>query len=227
MKIAVISDIHQSIYWRYILKQIDNYDKIVFLGDEFDTWTNKWPLQMDNAENIITFKKDNPEKVDLCWSNHAISYFLHERCSGYQAEHAIDITEFYNRNKALYNVVYAYDNWLFSHGGISEQWMRCCGIKSVHEINQMFRERPAFFRWVGPDGFGNNPNEGPLWIRPSALIRNKAPGYHQVAGHTENEQPQIVKKFNLIFVFCDTHAHNYLTVVDTQDNFVEFIDLSE
>jgi hypothetical protein len=225
MKIAIICDIHQSIFWRKIIDQENEFDKIIFLGDEFDTWRNKWPLQMNNAENIITFKKNNPEKVDLCWSNHAISYFLDERCSGYQAEHAIDITGFYNRYKELYNAIYIYDNWIFSHGGVSAKWMQCCGIKNVYEINQLFRERPDFFRWVGPNGYGNNSNEGPLWIRPPALINNHVTGYNQTAGHTENIQPGIIRKHKQIFVFCDTPSHNYLTVLDTQNKSVEFVNL--
>jgi len=222
MKIAIISDIHQSVFWRQIIEKKADYDRIIFLGDEFDNWDNKWPFQMINAKNIITFKKENPDKVNLCWSNHAISYFLDERCSGYQAEHSLDITDYYNKNKDLFNVVYIYDNWIFSHGGVSAKWMQHCGIKDIHEINQLFRERPNFFKWVGPDGYGNNAKEGPLWIRPEALINNHVAGYNQAAGHTEHIQLRIIRKFNQIFVFCDNPHHNCLTVLDTVSNAVEF-----
>ncbi|MCL2806249.1 MAG: hypothetical protein FWD26_09950 [Treponema sp.] len=225
MKVAVICDIHQSVFWRKIINQKDDFDKIIFLGDEFDHWTNVWPFQMDNALEIISFKNSNPQKVDLCWSNHATSYYLDEKCSGYQHEHAIDIKEFYMNNKSLYNAVYVYDNWIFSHGGVSAKWMQCCGLTDVNEINTLFKKRPNFFRWVGPDGYGNNSNEGPLWIRPEALINNRVIGYNQVTGHTENVQPKIIRKYKQIFVFCDTQNHNYLTVLDTKTNNVEFINL--
>jgi len=223
MKIAIISDIHQTTYWEKIIDQVNDYDKIIFLGDEFDCWENKWPLQINNAENIIKFKMANPEKVDLCWSNHATSYFLDEKCSGYQGEHAINIKCFYKKYKDLYNVIYIYDNWIFSHGGVSKKWMNYCRIKDLNEINQLFKERPNFFRWVGPDNYGNNPNEGPLWIRPEALINNHISGYNQVTGHTENVQPKIVKKYKQIYVFCDTFKHNYLTILDTKINSVDFL----
>jgi len=225
MKIAVVSDIHQSVYWRHLIEQVNNFDKIIFLGDEFDYWKNKWPFQMNNAENIITFKKSYPEKIDLCWSNHAISYFLDERCSGYQYERAVDIKEFYVKYKELYNVVYIYDNWIFSHGGVSAKWMRSCRIDNLNEINQLFKEKPNFFKWVGPDSYGNNSNEGPLWIRTDALITNHIQGYSQAVGHTENIQPRIVKKYKQLFVFCDTAEHNYLTIIDTKTNNVEFVNL--
>jgi len=225
MKIAIISDIHQSIYWRKIIERMDDYDKIIFLGDEFDSWSNRWPFQMNNAENIITFKKSFPEKVDLCWSNHAISYFLNERCSGYQGEHAVDIYEFYKKHEEFYRVIYIYDGWIFSHAGVSEKWMKYCGINELNEINQMFRENPKFFMWIGPDNFGNNANEGPLWIRPEALIANRVPGFNQAAGHTEGVEPKTFKENGQVFLFCDTYEHNFLTVLDTEKNETEFINL--
>jgi len=226
MKIAVISDIHQTTHWKNIITRQNDFEKIIFLGDEFDTWQSKWPEQIRNAEEIINFKKKNGEKVDLCWSNHAISYYLDEQCSGYQDKHAIIIREFYSEYKNFYNAAYIYDNWIFSHAGVSAKWMKRCGINDVNEINRLFIDRPSFFRWVGPDGYGNNSDEGPLWIRPEALITNSVAGFNQAAGHTENIQPKIIKKIKQLFVFCDTHDHNYLTIVDTDNDFVEFENLA-
>jgi len=225
MKVAVVSDVHQTDYWRKIISQKDDFDKIIFLGDEFDCWDNRWPFQMNNAEDIVSFKKNSPEKVDLCWSNHAISYFLDERCSGYQNEHARDIKDFYNKYQELFNPIYIYDNWIFSHAGVSAEWMRRCGINELSEINPLFKGKPGFFRWTGPNDFGNNSNEGPLWIRPEALIINHVSKFNQVAGHTESIEPKITKKDKQIFVFCDTYEHNYLTVIDTENNSVDFINM--
>ena len=223
MKIAVISDIHQSVFWRGIIDKKDDFEKIVFLGDEFDCYENEWPFQMINAENIISFKKSCPEKVDLCWSNHAVSYFLDERCSGFQRGHAAEIKEFYIKNKDLFNVIYIYDNWIFSHGGISAGWMKCSRINKLSEINQFFREKPGLFKWVGPDNYGNNPNEGPLWIRPESLIANHVPDFNQITGHTENNEPKVVKSNNQFLVFSDTYKHDFLTILETRDNSVEFV----
>jgi len=225
MKIAVISDIHQSEFWKKAVEQKDDFEKIIFLGDEFDTWSNDWPLQISNAEDIIAFKKANPGKVDLCWSNHATSYYLDERCSGYQSNHSAEIKAFYNRYKEFYNVVYIYNKWIFSHSGVSKVWIKNSGIKTVNDINQLFISSPNFFRWTGPDVSGNNANEGPLWIRPEALIGSYVQGFHQVAGHTENIQPRIVKKSGQMFVFCDTYDHNYLTIINTKNNSVQFTDM--
>jgi hypothetical protein len=225
MKIAVLSDIHQSEFWRKVVGQKDDFDRIIFLGDEFDCWENRWPFQIENAEAIIDFKEKNADKVDLCWSNHAISYFLNEKCSGFQKEYAFEIKEFYIKHKENYNPVYIYDKWIFSHAGVSVKWMKFNLIKELKEINQMFKDKPQIFKWTGPEGSGNNAVEGPLWIRPNALLGNFVPHYNQVVGHTENNKPVITKKNRLSFVFCDTYDHNNLTIVDTKKNIVEFIDL--
>jgi len=205
------------------MRMVDKFDKIIFLGDYFDSWKNKWPEQMNNACDIITFKERFPEKVDLCWANHDTSYYLDERCSGYQLEHAADIKDFFIKHKDQFEVVYIYDKWICSHAGVSEKWMSCAGIKTVEEINMLFKERPDYFRWVGPDGFGNNPNEGPLWIRPESLIVNAVKKYNQVVGHTElQDGPKVICNYKLKFVFTDTGKHNNLTIVDTETNEAKF-----
>jgi hypothetical protein len=223
MKIAILTDIHGTTYWRYAQKIIDDYDKVIFLGDYFDNWIPKWPEQMDNACNIIAFKKQYPEKIDLCWANHDTSYYLNENCSGYQEEHAKDIKFFFNRHKDLLNVVYIYDNWIFSHAGISAKWMSCSGIKTPEEINALFKERPNFFKWVGPNGYGDNPNEGPLWIRPPSLMKNAVKNYNQAVGHSEfHDGPKLVIKDEQKFVFTDTGEHNHFTYIDIKTDEVEF-----
>jgi hypothetical protein len=228
MKIAIITDIHGSTNWRAVMKMVDNFDKIVFLGDYFDSWTNKWPEQMNNACNILTFKKRYPEKIDLCWANHDTSYYLDERCSGYQMEHAIEIKEFFKRQKDQFEVVYVYDKWIFSHAGVSEKWMSFARIKTAEEINLLFKERPNYFRWVGPDSFGNNPNEGPLWIRPESLTINAVKNYNQAVGHTElQDGPKVISKNKLKFVFTDTRKHNHLTIIDTETNEVNFKNIDQ
>ena len=227
MKIAIITDIHGSTYWRVVMKMVDKFDKIIFLGDYFDAWINRWPEQMNNACDIITFKKSFPQKVDLCWANHDTSYYLDEQCSGYQFEYAIDIKEFFKKHKDQLEIVYIYDEWIFSHAGISAKWMSCAGIKTIEEINMLFKKYPDYFRWVGPDGFGNNPNEGPLWIRPESLITNAVKNYNQVVGHTElQDGPKIISKNKLKFVFTDTRKHNHLTIVNTETNEVTFVNIA-
>jgi predicted MPP superfamily phosphohydrolase len=219
MKICVIPDVHGSHHWEKIVPKKDNYDKIVFMGDYFDEWTNVWPDQMMNFCKILKFKKDY-DKVDILWGNHDTSYFLKEHCSGFQPLHKIEICSMLNRNQFHLRSIVEYDGWLFAHGGVSEQWMKKCGIKDIHNINNLFMERPNFFRWVGPNSFGNNLAEGPFWIRPEALIKTAVAGYNQVLGHTElSDSPKSLKSDNdTTLLFIDSNNHDHIIELETTTN---------
>ena len=216
MKICVIPDVHQSTHWKKA--NIDSADKVIFLGDYFDCWENKWPDQINNFLEIIQLKKRNPDKVDVLFGNHEISYFLNEQCSGFQFHHAIAIVKALMSASQYMQVAAVYDGWLFSHAGVSHKWMKCAGIQSVEEINELFIEKPDYFRWVGPDGFGNNENEGCLWIRIPALLKTAVKGYNQVVGHSELDELQFrISPYSKTKILCiDSHDHNNIIELNTE-----------
>jgi hypothetical protein len=96
--------------------------------------------------------------------------------------------------------------------------MRCAGIKDINEINQLFIENPNFFRWVGPNNYGNNANEGPLWIRPESLYKTSVKRYHQIVGHTEVDSLGYIKSlYSGMNVLCiDSRTHDHLILLDTE-----------
>jgi hypothetical protein len=102
--------------------------------------------------------------------------------------------------------------------------MRCAGIEDISEINPLFRERPNFFRWVGPNNYGDNANEGPLWIRPASLCKTSVKGYNQIVGHTEVDLLRYRKSpYSAMNILCiDSRTHDNLTLLDTETgNFEE------
>jgi hypothetical protein len=119
------------------------------------------------------------------WGNHDTSYWFDEHCSGFQAAHMFDINLLLRNASSIMQVVALIDGVIYAHGGVSRKWMKEAGIKSVEEINESFAVKSQHFRWRGPDPYGDNENEGPLWIRPRSLRKSAVPGYSQVVGHTE------------------------------------------
>jgi len=223
VKICALPDVHGSDNWRKASVLLDAFDKMIFLGDYFDAWENKWPSQMNNAKKIIQLKKEYPHKVFLCWGNHDTSYYLNEQCSGYQLEHAADIEEFLGNNKDLLESACVFDNWIFCHAGVSAAWMACAGIRKPEEISMLFKENPNYFRFVGPDMYGDNYNEGPLWIRPESLMPNAVQKYNQCVGHTEQGiSPAVMRKGGYQYVLTDTRKHDYITIIDTATDEVIF-----
>jgi predicted MPP superfamily phosphohydrolase len=222
LKIICIPDIHQSGHWRKLLEiDLNTIDKIVFLGDYFDCWKNEWPNQGRNFKNIIQFKKDAPDKIDVLFGNHDTSYLLDERCSGYQHHKAKDIKKMIENSMEFMQVISVYDNYIFSHAGVSCKWMKSPGTEDINGINQLFTERPDFFRWVGPDNYGDNYDEGPLWIRPASLSRTSVKEYNQIVGHSEVDLLRYHQSpysgMNLLFVDSPTHENIILLDTETGD----------
>jgi hypothetical protein len=218
MKIAVIPDIHGTHWWEKVVPIADRFDKVIFLGDYFDTWDPLWPDHIDNAYAIWKFKKENADKVNLLWANHDISYYLDERCSGFQFAHEFDIKDCIRiavRDKLL-QAAAIYDDFIFTHAGVSKEWMRCAGISDVAEINDLFIHRPNFFRWVGPNGYGDNINEGPFWIRPNSLLHSAVENWNQVIGHTENIRLEwMISQQNTKVLCIDSPMHSNVIELDT------------
>ena len=66
----VIGDIHGRTIWKDIIEK-ENPDKIIFLGDYVSTHDNiSSSQQINNLEEILAYKEDNPDKVILLRGNH-------------------------------------------------------------------------------------------------------------------------------------------------------------
>lgn len=71
----VIGDIHGRTIWKGIIEK-ENPDKVIFLGDYVSTHDNiSSTQQINNLEEILAYKEDNPDKVILLRGNHKINKF--------------------------------------------------------------------------------------------------------------------------------------------------------
>ena len=77
-KVLVLPDVHGREFWKKPCENIDDFDKVVFLGDyldpyDFDGITVK--MAIENFKQIIDFAKKNTDKVVLLLGNHDMPYF--------------------------------------------------------------------------------------------------------------------------------------------------------
>jgi len=228
-KVIVVPDSHGTEHWKRVKPHVEreDIDKIIFLGDYWDSFTKGYNAQLSNFNQIIRFKKRFPEKIELLWGNHETSYYHDERCSGFQHHHSFDIQEILRIYKNFFEIVFIIDNWIFSHGGVSGDWMRRTALKHPSEINQLFKERPAYFAWVGPDSSGNNQYEGPLWIRPGALREFALADWNFCVGHTELREevkkPVWLEHKTGKILLTDSGKHNCIFELDTITNEVNLL----
>lgn len=201
-----IGDIHGRNTWKDIVNaELDNVDKIIFVGDYFDSFNIPLQTQIENFKDILEFKNSYPDKVVLLTGNHDIHYIktLNERYSGYSYEYATIIE--YDCilpaiDRRLLQMCYIHDNIIFTHAGLTQTWLLLSGvIDSIYDdttdletkLNDLFFYTPNAFRFQShykfsrSDPYGNAIWQGPLWVRPDSLLKDKIAGYTQIVGHTE------------------------------------------
>lgn len=248
MKVLFIPDVHQTYEGlEYAKKHVDEVDKIVFGGDYVDNWesenwwtTNQNPLKVIDA--ILEFKEAHKDKVELLIGNHDVSYMTPcedgTHVSGHQWIHHAEIRNHLLKNSIEFKVGVELDGWVFSHAGFSSKWMDSLGKEVTKEnlietVNKMFTEQVTQIDWkgwgffldhCGFDGSGDDPDEGPVWIRPKSLAAHSL-FEKQVVGHTE---VNLIVNLPVGGIYvCDCHEHNIFGWIDTEKNTFTYKDFDE
>lgn len=131
MKVLVIPDVHGN--WEAALKNIaehkDEVEKVVVLGDyvdDFDESLNGKPM-VDGFNKLMEYKRAEPEKFEVLFGNHCASYLPQSRhaegVSGHHPEFAKDYLEMFSKNIDLINICCVVDGVLFSHAGVSRNFL--------------------------------------------------------------------------------------------------------
>lgn len=207
MKTCVIPDLHGRSDWKLITHR-ENPDRIIFLGDYFDSFDIKGVDQLNNFLDIIEFKKSSGKEVIMLIGNHDYHYFPEvgdTGTSGYQTRMAPSISYEMDENRHHLQMAYQFNEFLFSHAGVSSAFMDSVfGIDSwktetiVEQLNELFKYKPLTFGFGEAvsikklsylDPYGDNEEQSPIWIRPRSLmyanrytLRKKV---IQIVGHTQ------------------------------------------
>ena len=194
-----IGDIHGKDVWKQAtdgtIHHIDDFDKVIFVGDYVDSFHVPAVIQKRNLLDIIEFKKSYPDKVINLLGNHDVQYmhFPQYRCSGFQAPHAIDYTQIFRENRELFQLAYQIGNHLWSHAGVHRGWYNeCCkkyheghpGISLAAVLNHDYERNNHWIYSVGYLRGGSSDTGGPLWLDRRNLWKKPLTDYHQIVGHT-------------------------------------------
>lgn len=187
MRIIAIGDIHGRGVWETIVKQEQAADIIVFVGDYLDSFDVGIWEQIENMHRIFELA-ERDSRVRLLIGNHDFHYtrYADERYSGFKPVTFAHVSEFLSDafRRGFLSTVFREGDFLFSHAGVSNQWMTNCALQSVDDINFYVQHSPAALRFVGHDAYGDSPESSPIWIRPESLKRNRVDGLIHVVGHT-------------------------------------------
>ena len=128
--ILIIPDVHGRDFWIEPCSHIDEFDKVIFLGDYHDPY----PIQIDQEtsknrlrDELVPFVLQNREKCICLFGNHD-AYITGNHIAGrYDTLHAEEIKEYLKQLDL--KLVYKIDNYLFSHSGVLPKWLDLYNLK--------------------------------------------------------------------------------------------------
>lgn len=240
MKIIVIGDVHGKNCWKDIIPS--NYDKIIFLGDYLDSFTISKSDQISNFFDILSFKKDFPDKVVLLLGNHDMHYVDSKyKCSGFDMMLYMTLNLYFHSEKHLFQVAYQVRTKkrpiIFTHAGITRGWYtihapifkdlrmglirvygksKASSVTLASVLNAVYDSRHRdILNDCGSIREGLNDYSGPMWadVRETNIESYSLSGYDQIVGHTHVKEINRVDFKDSSITYCD--------VLDTKTEFLE------
>ncbi len=210
MKVLVIPDIHlkpEMFQQAAKLMKSEKVEQAVCLMDLADDWGKEFDIMLyeKTYDAAIAFADEFPNTL-WCYGNHDLSYQWHQLESGYSAmasytvqKKLIDLKEAVPENALKY--VHKIDNVLFSHGGVSDHFVKSKVLKSQYDDADKVID---LINGLGRTDMWDNGS--PIWLRPqkeySGATMYQSTHLLQVVGHTPMKQ--ITREQNLIS--CDVFS---------------------
>lgn len=200
MNVLTIGDIHGRPDWKTI--DFDQYDRVIFLGDYVDSHDLDDDIIFDNLVAIIEARLQHPNRITLLVGNHDVQYihFPKFSCSGYRPQMRQTLTALFAEHRSLFAMAYQQGNYLFTHAGISNKWLKQFLARTGHTpaemqggfdlaslINRNYQQTDDLLNLliaIGPDRGGSDPAGGPVWADRNETRRDYLAGFQQVVGHT-------------------------------------------
>ena len=135
-----------------------------------------------------------------------------ERYSGYQKGIGYSYGVLFENNLDLFQIAFETDTHIFTHAGLSKTWMKNNNCESVNDVNELWKYQPRKFQFTGRDPYGNDKTQGPLWIRPEALLDDFWGNKIQVVGHTMKETITTLEKEGNKLIIIDNYKKEVLTL---------------
>ncbi|GHV65002.1 hypothetical protein FACS1894199_04590 [Bacteroidia bacterium] len=208
--IIAIGDIHGLNYWQKVVKENPN-SKYVFLGDYLDPNADmSHDLLIDNLQQIVQFKQEQPKNVVLLLGNHDLQYFLRgiDRCSRYDMFIAGKARPLFVENQSLFQYAHQEGNTIFTHAGIAHHWFvrDFKGDLTKNIADQLNNPTPiqetALYR-CGECRGGEKDAVGGIFWADTEELDEPLQGYTQVVGHNKVNNVTVHIKNGGRIVFCD------------------------
>ena len=219
-KTIVMGDIHGEEKWKDIIEKHPDA-QYIFLGDYCDPYKREFTTNhiIENLKNIIELKKSNPENIVLLFGNHDLHYIYPQApmCSRLMIDATQILSNLFTENIELFCNAYRKNKLLFTHAGVSEEWLHYTNMGRVENLEQCLNspnEYPEIFI-CGKHRGGSKPYSGIFWA-DSKEMYNPLEGYIQIVGHSRMQQINIQKSQdnNTAVIFCDSLWNNNYVIIE-------------
>lgn len=223
----ILADLHDKITIAQKILDNNPCDKIIFLGDYFDSFEGDTIEAIETAKWVVKTMEVLGDRALWCCGNHDVPYrypnIVHYRCSGWTPKKCEEInkilgSEHWNKMK----LCHFYQNYLFSHAGISDRVFGR-GLDNVVEVEDVINVcesallsarfgKPSMQMMAGKSRGGSQNFGGVTWLDISEFQPIKSLG--QVFGHSPRKAPELIQGEDSINWCLDTHLKYYTILED-------------
>ncbi|MDR2556208.1 MAG: metallophosphoesterase, partial [Bacteroidales bacterium] len=195
--------------------------RYIFLGDYLDPYERITQTHLlQNLQEIILFKKENPENVILLFGNHDLHYFTADipQSSRFNFLLSEQASAIFKENRHLFRYAFQDENCIFTHAGIAHKWFieDFQGDLNRPIAEQLNNPKPeqikALFRCGEERGGQCGATGGIFWADINELYE-PLQGFTQIVGHNRVEDiyDHINNGGRIIFCDCLWNGH-YLKI---------------
>lgn len=240
LKKVIIGDIHGLDTWKEIVEREGLDVLYMFLGDYVDSFDVPVPDQVTNLLEIVQFKKEHPDNVVLILGNHDFHYLnTSSKYSGWSWNTCTEVNPIFTENLELLEVVHREPEALYSHAGLTNDWLKyfevpedmLCG-PLTEERRKVYTEAKRKINWeyrgllgklqfntiTGCSPYGDQTSSSPIWVRPDSLLVDHYGPEIQVVGHTHTPfiRPETAPDGFTVWLCDALHKREYLTYENNQ-----------
>ena len=162
----------------------------VCCGDYFDPYSKISFEEMKNNFNGIVKAAREDSRIVLLLGNHDMNYINKIESSRCDKYNRLLYKELFENNIDLFRLyIKLNDSTIVSHAGFSKCWYDAVELEDVNDIITKKEYQYLQYYYRDYSGYGDNPHQSCVWIRPGALLESQWPDgiTTQIVGHTKIE----------------------------------------
>ena len=194
MKILIIPDIHGRDFWIEPCSHIDEFDKVIFLGDYHDPYI--FEVSQDTSrhrlrDELVPFVIEHKDKVVCLFGNHDGNYLVGDMADRVDYRHKTEIQNYMKQMNI--KLVHKEGNYLFSHSGVLPRWLELNNL-TLEDLNNLHFDNRALMD-ISPLRNGWSEVGSCIWgdAREDAFSKH-IPNLYQIFGHTQLVENAIITK---------------------------------